>query len=70
MEQMNISEYKHILVYAEVRDEKVSGISLELLGEATRLAAALGNNTEVWAAVLGVDGEKYSSELFRYGAQK
>ncbi len=70
MEQMNISEYKHILVYAEVRDDKVSGISLELLGEATRLAAFLGNNTEVWAALLGNDQEKYATELFRYGAQK
>ncbi|HBG71359.1 MAG: hypothetical protein A2W93_13960 [Bacteroidetes bacterium GWF2_43_63] len=67
---MNISDYKHILVYAEIKDDKVNGTSLELLGEATRLAAAQGNNTEVWAAVLGVDGEKYSSELFRYGAQK
>jgi len=67
---MNINEYKHILVYAEAKDEKVAGTSLELLGEATRLAAALGNNTEVWAALLGHDQEKYATELFRFGAQK
>jgi len=70
MKEMNISDYKHILVYAEIKDDKVIGTSLELLSEATRLATALGNNTEVWAALLGNDQEKYTTELFRFGAQK
>lgn len=70
MKQMNIDEYKHILVYAEVKEGRIMPVSLELLGEATRLAAALGNDTEVWAAVFGSEAEIYAAELFRYGAAK
>lgn len=57
-----------ILVYAEVREGKIKKSSLETLSEAKRLAEKL--NYPVNAVLVGKNMDDFSSELFKYGAEK
>ena len=59
---------KRILVLVEHRDDELEQVSFELLGEATRLAAA--ENGEVLALVLGSGVHQFAPGLARHGAQK
>ena len=63
---MNLEEYKGVYVFAQQVDNQVSGIALELLGEAKRLAAPL--NAEVTAVLIGSDVKGLVDELAAYGA--
>ncbi len=65
---MNLEEYKGVYVFAQQVDNQNSGIALELLGEAKRLAAPL--NTEVTAVLIGSDVKGLCDELAAYGADK
>lgn len=67
---MEIKEYKHILVFAEIGDNKVCDNSLELIGEANRLKAIRNNDSFVIAALIGKDVKQYAPTLFGYGADK
>lgn len=67
---MEIKEYKNILVFAEISDNKVCDNSLELIGEANRLKAIHNNDSFVIAAVLGDNVKQYAPTLFGYGADK
>lgn len=65
---MDTNSYKHILVYAEIQGERISGNSLELLGEACILKEKLGKGTQVYAAVLGKSTDSYIETLYTHGA--
>ncbi len=67
---MAFEEYKGIMVYAEVTGDKINDNSLELIGEATRLAKDLGGSTEVSAVLMGKDIKNFAQELINYGANK
>lgn len=63
---MNIQDYKGVFVFAQQEDNKLSSVSLELVGKAKELAADL--DTEVTAVVLGHEIEDMAEKLGRYGA--
>ena len=60
---------KEIWVYAEVSGGELVNVSLELLGEAVRLAEEL-DNACVCAVIPGYGVEKLAKECFAYGADK
>ena len=71
MGAMNAEEmknYKGVFVFAQQVDNKLSGISFELIGEGKRLAEKLG--TEVTAVLVGSDVSGLVDELAAYGADK
>ena len=51
MRRMSLQDYKGVFVFVQQVDNKVSGVSFELLGKGKELAAAL--ETEVTAVLLG-----------------
>ena len=59
---------KDIFVIAEQRDGKIQKVAIELIGEATKLAADLGE--KVVAVVLGSDVKDRAQELIQSGADK
>lgn len=65
---MSIQDYKGVFVFAQQLDNKVSGVSFELIGKAKELAADL--NTDVTAVVLGEGVKGLADELAAYGADK
>ncbi len=67
---MEINDYKNILVFAEICDNKVSDNSLELIGEANRLKDIRDNDSIVIATVLGNNVKQFAPTLFGYGADK
>lgn len=69
-ERMTFEAYKGIMVYTELNEEKVVDNSLELIGEANRLAKKLGDDVEVSAVLMGKDVKGFSKELIGYGADK
>ena len=65
---MNLEEYKGVFIYAQQVDNEISGIALELLGEAKRLAEPL--NTNVTAVLIGSDVKGLVGKLAEYGADR
>lgn len=63
-----LDQYKGVMVFVEQRDGHVQNVSLELLGEATRLAKKL--DTFVSAVVVGKDVRPLADRLASYGADK
>ncbi|KOA19734.1 acryloyl-CoA reductase electron transfer subunit beta [Clostridium homopropionicum DSM 5847] len=63
---VDTSEYKGIWVFAEQKDGVLESVSLELLGQASRLAKDL--DTDVSAVLLGSSLENTVKELIAYGA--
>ena len=63
-----LDQYKGVMVFVEQRDGHVQNVSLELLGEATRLAAKL--DTFVSAVVVGNNVRPLADRLASYGADK
>jgi len=63
-----MNDFKHILVYAEVKGDRIAENSLELLGEATRLKAKISDDTKVLAVVLGHNIKTYVDLIYSYGA--
>lgn len=65
---MSFEDYKGVYVFVQQVDNKVSGVSFELLGKAKELAAALGE--EVTAVLLGYQVAGLYDELAKWGADK
>ena len=59
---------KGIFIVVEQRNGKVQNVGLELIGEATRLKADLGD--DVYAVLLGSNIEGEVAKLYHYGADK
>ena len=59
---------KDVYVIAEQRDGKIQKVSVELVGEATKLAKDLGE--KVVAVLLGSNVTDKAQELIQYGADK
>lgn len=65
---MSNQEYKGIFIFIEQVENRIAGVSFELIGKARELAAKL--NTEVTAVLLGYQVEPLTTELARYGADR
>jgi electron transfer flavoprotein alpha subunit len=65
---MPIEEYKGVFVFAQQVDNKLAGVSYELLGKAQDLAKDL--NCEVSAVLLGSKVEGLCDKLAKYGAER
>lgn len=66
--KMDIQEYKGVFVFVQQVDNKVAGVSHELLGKAKDLAKDMG--TEVTAVLLGSGVSALCADLASYGADK
>lgn len=65
---MNLQDYKGVYVFVQQVDNKITGVSFELIGKAKELAAAM--DTQVTAILLGYNVESLCDELAEYGADK
>ena len=65
---MNIKEYKGVFVFAQQVDNKLAGVSFELLGKGKDLAKDL--DCDVTAVLLGSRMEPLCGNLAEYGADK
>lgn len=69
-EEVDLSAYKHVWVFAEQRDGKLMNVALELIGEGYRLAKEISKDTMVCALLVGNRIEHLAKECFEYGAEK
>jgi electron transfer flavoprotein alpha subunit len=67
-EGMDITKYHDVWVFAEQRDGKLMGVSVELLGEGKRLAGEIG--CKLCAVLCGENVDHLVDELYEYGAEK
>ncbi|MCL2493083.1 MAG: electron transfer flavoprotein subunit alpha [Clostridiales bacterium] len=69
-EEVDLSVYKHVWVYAEQRGGAIMNVALELIGEGRRLAREIGADTKVYAVLIGDAGqtEPLCKDCFEYGA--
>jgi len=65
---VDISAYHDVWVFAEQRDGKLMGVSIELLGEGRKLANDIG--CKLCAVLCGENVDHLIDELFAYGADK
>ena len=65
---MNVQDYKGVFVFIQQVDNKISGVSFELLGKANELAKGL--DTEVTAVLLGYNVSDLCPEPARFGADR
>jgi electron transfer flavoprotein alpha subunit len=63
-----MSEYKGVLVYCEIAENKLTSIATELLGAGSRLAAELGQ--ELNAVIIGSGVGAMATEVQAYGANR
>ncbi|MDR0885192.1 MAG: electron transfer flavoprotein subunit alpha [Clostridiales Family XIII bacterium] len=68
VEEVDLSAYKGVWVYAEQRQGKLQGVALELIGEGRRLAREISAETKVYAVLVGDDVKGLAQECFEYGA--
>lgn len=66
--KMDIQEYKGIFIFVQQVDNKIAGVSFELLGKAKELAKDM--ETEVTAVLLGYNVSGLCNDLARHGADK
>ncbi len=66
--EIDLSEYKNIWVFAEQRAGKLMNVSLELIGEGKRLAREIGNETKIYALLIGNNIENLAKKCYEYGA--
>ncbi|MFW9903713.1 MAG: FAD-binding protein [Candidatus Thorarchaeota archaeon] len=66
--KIDLSRYKDIWVFVELKDGKVRNVTYELLGKARQLADELGE--KVCAILLGKDVKNFWTDLSSYGADK
>lgn len=64
---VDLSAYKDVWVYAEQRAGKLMNVSLELLGEGSKLAKEIGDR-KVCALLIGDETDHLVPELYAYGA--
>ena len=65
---VDITQYHDVWVFAEQRDGKLMGVSVELLGEGRKLATDIG--CKLGAVLCGESIDGLVDELFEYGADK
>ena len=65
---MAVSDYKGVFIFAQQVDNKITGVSYELIGKGKQLAADLGD--EVTAVLLGHQVTDLAKKLARYGADR
>lgn len=65
---VDITLYHDVWVFAEQREGKLMGVSIELLGEGKKLAGEIG--CKLCAVLLGENVDALTDELFEYGADK
>ena len=65
---MAVSDYKGVFIFAQQVDNKITGVSYELIGKGKALAADLG--TEVTAVLLGYQVGDLTKKLAKYGADR
>lgn len=63
---MSINDYKGVFIFIEQTNNKILGVSYELIGEGRKLAKDL--DTEVTAVLLGSDVNGMTDKLAQYGA--
>ncbi len=63
-----LSDYHGVFTFVQQVEGKITGVSLELIGEGSRLAKQLG--TQVTAMLLGDQVEGLADELFHFGADR
>lgn len=63
-----MNEYRDIWIFAEQRDQKIMNVSLEILGEARKLADKKG--VKVGAVLIGYEVQNLAKDLIYYGADK
>ena len=66
--KIDISEYKDVWVFCEIRDGEILNVSIELLGEGRKIADKLG--VKLCAVLLGNNLNNISNALIKYGADK
>lgn len=66
---MALEDYKGVFIYAQQVDNKISNISLELLGKARELAEGI-DTKEVTAVLIGYQVKDLADELAAYGADR
>ncbi len=62
----DFSDYRDVWVFTEQSGDRLHPVSLELLGEATRLAGVKGHR--VHAVLVGHDVDRFTAELILHGA--
>lgn len=67
---VDLSDYKHIWVFAEQRNGKLMNVALELIGEGHRLAKEISDDTKVCAVVIGDGVANLADECYAYGADE
>jgi len=65
---IDLTDYRGVMVYAEQRDGELHPVSFELLGKAQELASQLSE--PVYAVVIGNEVEQGAKELVKRGADK
>lgn len=65
---VDLSDYKDVWVFAEQRAGKLMNVSLELLGEGSKLAKEVGDR-KVCAILMGHNTDHLVPELYAYGAE-
>ena len=65
---VDITKYHDVWVFAEQREGKLMGVSVELLGEGKKLAGEIG--CKLCAVLCGENNDDLVDELFEYGAEK
>ena len=68
IEAIDKSQYKGVCVYADSDHGKLHKVTLELVGEAKKLASVI--NHEVLAIIIGYQTEENVKELLEYGVDK
>lgn len=66
--KVDINDYKNVVAFIEQRDNKIAGVSYEMLGEGRKLADELGE--KLYALVIGHNLNDKAEELIKYGADK
>jgi electron transfer flavoprotein alpha subunit len=66
--EMNLDEWKGILVYIEHHDQRIHPVSLEMLGKAHELARK--SNYPVYCILIGDDLDTLAGQLLAYGPDK
>ncbi len=65
---MSLEQYKGVFVFAQQEDNKINGISYELIGKGKELAATL--DTQVTAVLVGSGVTPLADKLAAYGADR
>ncbi|KUK50901.1 MAG: Putative electron transfer flavoprotein alpha-subunit (EtfA and 4Fe-4S ferredoxin modules) [candidate division TA06 bacterium 32_111] len=65
---MELNDYKGVMVFIENREDRIEGVSLELLNKGRELADK--RNVELISLILGYDVQKFSDQLIKRGSDR